>query len=90
VTDFRPARYTFVELAHADALLDHLRSTPEGRDQRHQVAIWRDVEVGKLRGLICQKCQGTGMTQWRHRSGGICFMCKGDGWTTQGRRKAQR
>ncbi len=38
-------------------------------------------------GLICRKCDGHGITQWRHRHDGTCYQCKGDGWTTKGRRQ---
>jgi hypothetical protein len=93
MTATRPARYTFRELAHADALLENLSCIPNSPyaefvyERRSQAATWRDAEVSKLKGLICWKCQGTGQTQWRHRSGGICFVCKGDGWTARGRKR---
>jgi hypothetical protein len=93
MSDCRPARYTSVELAHAEALIEHLaadREDPAVADLRACAIRWRDAEVGKLKGLICQKCQGMGKVQWRHRYGGICFLCRGDGWTARGRRKAQK
>jgi hypothetical protein len=39
--------------------------------------------------MLCWKCRGTGRTQWRHRSGGTCFTCAGDGWSAKGRRAYQ-
>ena len=39
-----------------------------------------------LHGMLCGKCHGTGRTQWRHRSGGVCYPCQGDGWSAKGRR----
>lgn len=91
MTTSRPARYRCVELAHADALLEDLamcasRGGIYGADLRICAASWRDEELRKLKGLICQKCLGTGQTQWRHRCGGVCFLCKGDGWTSRGRK----
>lgn len=54
--------------------------------EHNQLGTLRDAALRDARGLICQRCTGTGMTQFRHRSGGTCYQCGGDGWTAKGRR----
>jgi hypothetical protein len=84
------ARYTFPDLAHADALVaEHARLMPS---QYATPAVWqtwvtrRDIliadlrdEETKVRHILCQKCRGTGMTGWVHRHGGVCYQCGGYG-----------
>lgn len=91
------ARYHFRELAHAEALMEKLPvppwwaeespATKAMRDARHQAAQWRDAEATSVREMLCAKCEGRGITQWRHRCGGVCFQCNGYGWSAKGRRK---
>lgn len=64
----------------------HMAEYRAWETRRDQAIAERDTLLAGAKGLICSKCQGTGMTQWRHRSGGTCYQCNGDGWTAKGRR----
>lgn len=89
------ARYRFANLVHADALLaEHAtlyQPSPNWsgyaawRARRDVLAAWRDSELARVRTLLCWKCHGTGETGWKHRSGGVCYTCRGDGWSARGR-----
>jgi hypothetical protein len=97
-TDY-PARWTFPELAHADALLERHAATMPGvgwdnvpdafiawATTRDVLVAQLDAELAAVRTLICRKCGGRGIiTGYRHRLGGVCFTCHGDGWTARGR-----
>lgn len=93
----RAARYTYPDLCHLDALIvDHAThapgyfATPDRHDaweaRRDELTTARDAALAALAGVLCRKCEGSGRTQWRHRFGGVCFQCDGDGWTARGRR----
>ena len=97
----RAARYTYPDLCHLDALIaDHATrmpgyyATPDQYDawtaRRDALTTDRDTLAATLDGTLCRKCRGTGRVQWRHRFSGVCFQCDGDGWTTPGRRDAQK
>ena len=92
-----PARYTFRDLVHADALIaahseqytfryDDNAAYFAWASKRDDLLSFRNAEMAKVSLLLCRKCEGTGMTGWLHRYGGVCFTCKGDGWSAKGRR----
>jgi hypothetical protein len=95
-TDQVPARYTFRDLAHADALLAVHGSKhfvgmtnaqyDEWAAERNELVAYRDSRLLHVVLLLCSKCDGTGRVQWRHRHDGVCYLCKGDGWSRRGRR----
>lgn len=93
-----PARNLLPALAAADAALaahGTLVPSPSATlaeymtwsAERDRLAAAVDAAATAVRGLLCGRCGGTGRTQWRHRSGGTCYQCNGDGWTAKGRRQ---
>lgn len=96
-TDERSARYTFPGLVLAGhRLAEFARTVPSYSDPAAAHLAWdaeRQVLVSDLRaeearvaGLLCSRCNGTGQTQYRHRSGGVCYSCMGSGWSAKGRK----
>lgn len=55
--------------------------------ERDRLAAELNAALTAAHGLICRKCQGYGVTQFRHRMAGICFQCGGDGFTAKGRKQ---
>lgn len=55
---------------------------------RDALAAQVDAVRAQYDGLICRKCHGHGrIAAYTHRLRGVCFQCKGDGWTVKGRRQ---
>lgn len=98
-TPMPAARWTFPDLAHVEALTAlHASAMPHLHTLTSEVAAWlarrdelaaelRRLEA-ELRPLLCAKCNGNGLVQWR-RFGGECFTCHGDGWSAKGRKAAR-
>lgn len=99
MTAIVPARATFPELARLDAAIGDLLPTMPGyHSPTHEFLAWNDRAralnaernrvLAEISRLLCSRCSGTGeLPQFGHRHGGICYQCKGDGWSAAGRRR---
>lgn len=99
-TATRAARSHFPEVCHIEALIaEHRKSAPGVFAPLEQFETWdaRRADLSdalgeatfRMRDAVCRKCDGTGRTQWKHRAGGVCFSCGGDGWSARGRRSVR-
>jgi hypothetical protein len=96
-TTTAPARELIPALVKADAARAAIPRPPHSSAALAEYDAWvaiRDAALTGIReaeesvkGLICQRCHGRGrIVIYTHRLGGVCFQCKGDGWTAKGRR----
>lgn len=93
-----PARSAYPELVAADAAIDeHAEHHPPytaslddylaWQQRRDELVAARDAIYDRLRPLLCSRCHGHGITRYRHRHGGACYQCDGDGYSARGRRQ---
>ena len=98
------ARWTHVELCHAEALWDECRRRkpavtifPTAADTARELAWLAEntrcaldarAELARIRHLLCHKCSGDGQSSYTHRHRGVCYSCQGDGYSAAGRKAA--